>query len=133
MAMNSEVFCPNAMIMAPSHPFGHLLIEQLNFNLRFFKQADLSWMERPSRGISVCCNCWCDRNGMDIALASAKRKEELSRARLLPFQAPFALNHQEHNEWLSSDDRPKELGDRWSIWRLKRIGLYGKPRQTFSI
>ena len=97
---------PHAMIMAPSHPFGHLLIEQLNFNLRFFKQADLSWMERPSREYQYAATVGVTGTAWTLLLLRLK-EEELSRARLLPFQLPFALNHQEHNSWLSSDDRPK--------------------------
>ncbi|MEC8380355.1 MAG: TcdA/TcdB catalytic glycosyltransferase domain-containing protein [Myxococcota bacterium] len=98
---------PYAMCMTPSHPFGLLLIEQLNFNLLFFKQSDLSWMQRPSRKYQYAATVGVTGTAWTLLMLRLK-DEELTRSRLLPFQLPFALHHQEHNSWLPADVSPKK-------------------------
>ncbi|MGC6509487.1 MAG: TcdA/TcdB catalytic glycosyltransferase domain-containing protein [Myxococcota bacterium] len=116
---------PHAMIMARGHPFASLIIEQLKFNFETYTHSNFKWKHSTRREFQYAATVSVTGTAWTLLLLRLK-EEELTRSRLMPFQFPYVLQHQEHNSWLKVDTtsnktwRPQKYLASQRNWALRQ-------------
>lgn len=98
---------PHAILMAPRHPFADLMVAQLEYNVRFFRQHNLSWMFKSQREYQYAATVGVTGT-IGTLLMLRLRETDLPKPQLEKLQLPYALIHEEHNSWLYGGERPRK-------------------------